>query len=552
MSGAGNSNSPGVFSGDIDPEIADLVGLDPSQKQGVPEFAQLFDDESDERQDEADSDEVDFTKDRFPIITKYEDTPKPFFEDKSFYKRVLSGEGEASSRFHDMLSKFLTAKDPQDRSTFRMRIIPAYWELMSSIAAKISRDVPQAKVLALRYGVVLPTLISAEQRKVMSSIVLENETGEPVHYVDEWLRRVASGQVNASAVDETKPKNRDNQQKVNLNLEKTRGQRDAEIGLLKSKIAELDAAEDVLREKVEALLTHEVRHDLGGLKAPFTSDQRRAMSEVNDLLRKLSATDKELEKSYSTIENISNKLTELEEKADEVGIESRVNSSVVVGELGTVRQMAKLAVGRQGNHFPVLMKQYFRATLRDIATRENVISEMALVEALDPSLFLRTFKQQTNRIVPHVILLPCYGDRGICWEPFERYNRASSRGRIGIPMYPKDLKAAVIAALADLRWQVAKEKAQHYWMEEGLTGRYYQWFTESRRKGDVKESFIQDYTLWITKESEGTQKLDREARGVFWRYVPFPQEVKDRLKNRGFLYNELYKKDINRSMSDGY
>ena len=32
----------------------------------------------------------------------------------------------------------------------------------------------------------------------------------------------------------------------------------------------------------------------------------------------------------------------------------------------------------------------------------------------------------------------------------------------------------------------------------------------------------------------------------------FPQEIKDKLKNRGFVYNELYKKDVNISMSDGY
>ena len=55
--------------------------------------------------------------------------------------------------------------------------------------------------------------------------------------------------------------------------------------------------------------------------------------------------------------------------------------------------------------------------------------------------------------------------------------------------------------MGDLRWQVAKEKAQHYWMEEGLTGHYYQWFSEKHLKGDVKERFINDYTLWITKES---------------------------------------------------
>ena len=95
-------------------------------------------------------------------------------------------------------------------------------------------------------------------------------------------------------------------------------------------------------------------------------------------------------------------------------------------------------------------------------------------------------------------------------------------------------------------------KAAHYWMEEGLTGWYYQWFTEQKLKGDVKDQFIQDYILWINKESEGTQKLEREVRAIFWRYMPFPQDLKDKLKNRGFVYSELYKKDQNRAISDGY
>ena len=103
-------------------------------------------------------------------------------------------------------------------------------------------------------------------------------------------------------------------------------------------------------------------------------------------------------------------------------------------------------------------------------------------------------------------------------------------------MYPKALKPAVVAALGDLRWQVAKEKAQHYWMEEGLTGQYFQWFEGNKRKGDVREAFIQDYILWITKESEGMQKLDKDVRPIFWRYVPFNQEIKENLKNRGFVY----------------
>ena len=119
-------------------------------------------------------------------------------------------------------------------------------------------------------------------------------------------------------------------------------------------------------------------------------------------------------------------------------------------------------------------------------------------------------------------------------------------------MFSKNLNLAVLTALADLRWQVAKEKASYYWMEEGLTGKYYQWFSERKLKGDVREYFIRDYMIWISKESQGMQKLDKEIRGLFWRMMPFPQEVKDNLRNRGFTYSDLYKKDQNIARSDGY
>ncbi len=107
-------------------------------------------------------------------------------------------------------------------------------------------------------------------------------------------------------------------------------------------------------------------------------------------------------------------------------------------------------------------------------------------------------------------------------------------------------------AVADLRWQVAKEKASYDWMTDGLTGHYYQYFEEHKMKGDVKAYFIEDYILWMTKESQGTQKLEKEVRAIFWRYLPFPQETKEKLKKMSLIYQELFQRDINRAMSDGY
>jgi len=535
-----------VFSGDIDPEIAELMEIG-EEDDGTPDFEDLFSDGTLTKQA---ADKVDLTKEAFlPIIKFSEDRTNPLFSSKEFYKTVLSGEGESSKRVHSLLSQFLNASDPKDKSMYRAKLISATWNLASSIVSKFS-SLSQPKKFFLRYGFLLPTLVSREQRELIGKIVVDNNSGEPFYYFDEWLSKVASGRISTSAVDEVKQVRNNQGAKIRAQIEKARGTLEFHLGEIQNKIRNIKNAEEELREKSKILSSHQIYDD--GLKAPYDAGQKSAISDIMNVCRLLTNKDKELGASFTAYENAQNQLAELEQRANQEGVSSGLNSKTLESEFNTLRQMIKMVIGRQGNHIPFLMKQYFRSNIRDIGTRENVIMEFAAVEAIDEGLFKRTFKRQTNRIVPYVILVPGYGERGICWEPFEKFNRATSRGRVAIPIFPKDLKIAVISAVADLRWQVAKEKSQHYWMEEGLTGRYYQWFTEKKMRGDVRESFIQDYILWITKESEGTQKLDKEVRGIFWRNIPFRQELRDNLRKRGFVYNELYKKDINRSLSDGY
>ncbi len=535
-----------IFSGDIDPEIAELMEIG-GEDDGTPDFEDLFSDGTVKKEA---VDKVDLSKEAFPAVTKFsEDRTNPLFSSKEFYKSVLSGEGESSKRVHSLLSQFLNASDPKDKSMYRAKLISAVWNLASSIVSKYS-SLTQPKKFFLRYGFLLPTLVSREQREIIGKIVVDNNSGEPFYYFDEWLSKVASGQISTSAVDEVKQVRNNQGAKIRAQIEKAKGTMEFHLGEIQNRIKDIENAEEELREKSKILSLHQIYDD--GLKAPYDAGQKNAISDIINVCRFLTNKDKELGVSYTAYENAQNQLTEFEQRANQEGVSPGLNSKTLESEFNTVRQMIKMVIGRQGNHIPFLMKQYFRSNIRDIGTRENVIMEFAAVEAIDEGLFKRTFKRQTNRIVPYIILVPGYGERGICWEPFEKFNRATSRGRIAIPIFPKDLKIAVITAAADLRWQVAKEKSQHYWMEEGLTGRYYQWFTEKKMRGDVRESFIQDYLLWITKESEGTQKLDKDVRGIFWRNIPFRQELRDTLRKRGFVYNELYKKDVNRSLSDGY
>ena len=56
----------------------------------------------------------------------------------------------------------------------------------------------------------------------------------------------------------------------------------------------------------------------------------------------------------------------------------------------------------------------------------------------------------------------------------------------------------------------------------------------------------------MTKEANGVQRLDKEVRGIFWRNMPFPKELKEDLRKRSLVYDDLCIKDHNRAMSDGY
>jgi hypothetical protein len=547
-----------MFQGEIDPELVALIGADKAPMSSPdgssaesPEYGSLFRDG--EEAETAAAPEVDLGASSFPKIEKkFEATPHSAFSDPDYYKKALSGEGDAAQRVHGLLQKYVNTKDPKDRGVYRQQIITAYWDFLGSVARKTPGKLPEAKQFLLRFGVLHPTLITPDDKALLGKVVVENELKQPVYYLDEWLKAIGTGVLKTSMTDEVRVAKSNEQGRLKQLLDKAAGKREGARNLLKAKCDERTAYETALMEKAKQLLQHAPLADFPDIQSTYTELQKRLFSEIQEILKNMVRSDRELEKFFAEFEQANEDIAILEGKVNEAGGGVAVDVQSIDTEFDTVKQMAKLTIGRQGNHFPVLTREYFRASPNEIATRENAISLMAWIESIDPEAYCRSYKNKLNRIVPLVLLIPCYGDLGICWEPFDRYNRATSRGRIAVPMYPKNLPIAILTATADLRWQVAKEKASYYWMEEGLTGNYYQWFVSKKLKGDVKEYFIQDYVTWITKESDAIQRLEKEVRGIFWRYIPFSQAVKEKLKTRSYIYQELYQRDVNRSLSDGY
>ena len=508
--------------------------------------------------------EVDLSKTEFTKLEQLiNPTPNKVYDDTTYYKTTLTDENASSQRLHQILTKYLTTTDQSDRTVYRQQIVTAYWELLRGMVPKMQNvNLPMPKRMFVRYGILLPSLFKPEQKDFFAKMIYENCTGEPVLYVDEWFKEISSGRMKNSMTDENKQP-----RKANLSGEEAAQVEQTRLMQLQSKNSgKLQSAENIvsmkeneramleieLKNRIDTLCTHQPIMGLEPHTEALTEFQRKTFSEITDILRRISKNDKELTRALEEFKESKSVYDSVQDKLSEGPQVTHADTGAVAIEFETVRQMAKMTVGRRGNQFPLFTREFYHCTENGTGTRENVIEVLRWIESIDPGVFHRIHKNVPNRIVPYVLLAPTYGDRGFCWEPFDRYNRVTSRGRIVVPMYPRDLRIAVLTAVADLRWQVAKEKASVYWMEEGLTGQYYQHFEQQKLKGDVKEYFIEDYILWITKESNGVQRLEIDVRGIFWRHLPFPKPLKEELRKRSLVYDELCKKDANREMSDGY
>ncbi|HOV63679.1 MAG TPA: hypothetical protein PLG43_07345, partial [Spirochaetia bacterium] len=339
------------FSGELDPEIAELMEISEGEEENPPGFADLFGEGPIEQEK---ADEVDLSRKTFAPITRFEDKPKPYFADKDYYKKAIGGEPEAQ-RFHELLSKFLSTQDPKDKAIYRGKVIAAYWNVVAGIVTKVYKELPIPKLLTLRFGLVLPSLLSDEQKTLISKIIFENETGEPLYYMDEWLKKVATGQISSSATDEVKPKKHGgSNQQLLQQIEQAKGHRDVQVGLIRNKMAELEEVESQLKAQVDILCRHGMHPDYEGLKEAYTAEQKTAYNEIGNILRQIASVDKDLTSAYIALDNAAQHVKTLMEKAAAAGEETTVDSKVLSDEFNTVRQMIKLCVGRQGNHFPIL------------------------------------------------------------------------------------------------------------------------------------------------------------------------------------------------------
>lgn len=225
----------------------------------------------------------------------------------------------------------------------------------------------------------------------------------------------------------------------------------------------------------------------------------------------------------------------------------------------------RLTSGAPTTAFPILNKHHIILPLEKcFVTNERMSSVLDEILGIDYSAFhrevlvndeeagiLKEFIQE--QVIPNFIIVPSIGTKVMMWQELSTRNK-NSTGRIAVPIFSTaDLKTLVLEAIGAFRWELTKTIQGADWNNisvPSITAEYtdyVQFYKKNRELSpEIKERlasefkrfrtdrdrFVNDYLNWIKFEAAGTMKLNRVARGIFYRYVPFAKALRDEMANQ--------------------
>jgi len=204
-------------------------------------------------------------------------------------------------------------------------------------------------------------------------------------------------------------------------------------------------------------------------------------------------------------------------------------------ELKNIPQMQRMCVGPRANEITILVQEYC-APSRDnpLINRKWLQEAMVQVLRCDHTMFNRKYKGEEKVVQPYFIICSGYGARAGCWEPWSPGKKGTTGPRICLSILPpRNSMKALLDGIADFRWEWAKTDAMHYWLSEGLTGKWLALFSAKEQRKDLKQFFKDDYFHWVVNESRRVPKMDKKHREFFWYNTPYCDELKQTLKGGG-------------------
>ncbi len=423
----------------------------------------------------------------------YQNSIQQIFEfaliDKEMQKNIL----KVLNDFKNMNNPFNTETEGRK---VRKQITRLYWDIYKQVYLRSQKEsiLPPPVNLMLNFGYFDDELLEEDQIQELHELVPKKnvETDLPIVYETEFLKKIQLGEENPSIT---------------------------EMGLT-----------------YEAFLREEARHK-----------------------RKKKKDDLEMD---AIDENIKKVMYE---------IDHRLATTVAV------------CSGSTATAFPILTSMIMKGSLsNNFISPEKLISTVNALKDVDYSVFYRetVLKLENAReiiqdeVIPDFILLPAYGTKTMMWQELDGTNR-KTRGRIIIPsFFIGDLLKNLAHSLACFRWELNRTIKGGMWadpVDGGITGIYFDYvnFYKKNRKLSAetkakiterfkglrtnRDRFADDYMLWVLFEKDGIMRVNSVIREMFYRFIPFKEELRDKLENMP-AFNDIanrYKNIQNKSIT-GY
>lgn len=247
-------------------------------------------------------------------------------------------------------------------------------------------------------------------------------------------------------------------------------------------------------------------------------------------------------------------------------------------EIKEMLQMnCRLCSGNISSHLNILTRHQITQPLEKvIITKDTIVQDVRKILHTDFGAFHREVLYTNEamniqrefiqtQVTPNIVLVPSIGTVIQFWQDREGNDRMS-RGRLIAPiMATADLQMMLLRAIGTYRWEICKTTMGPDWNNISVSSLtadytdYVQFFYKSKelseeikekiaedmkRFRDDRARFVNDYTVYMRFESEGSQRMNRVARKIFTKHIPFAKEIRERLLKLP-SYTEVVQKSIN-------
>lgn len=247
-------------------------------------------------------------------------------------------------------------------------------------------------------------------------------------------------------------------------------------------------------------------------------------------------------------------------------------------EIKEMLQMnCRLCSGNISSHLNLLTRHQITQPLtKVIVTKDIVVEEAKKILRTDFGAFHREVLYTNEamniqrefiqvQITPNIVLVPSIGTVIQFWQDREGNDRMS-RGRLIAPiMATAELPTMLLRAIGTYRWEMCKTTMGPDWNNISVSSLtsdytdYVQFFYKSKelseeikekltedmkRFRDDRARFVNDYSVYMRFESDGSQRMNRVARKIFTKHVPFAKEIRERLLKLP-SYTDVVQKSIN-------